>query len=254
MAAAHPYDRHVGRYGTQLAPGLIEVAGVKPGDRVLDVGCGTGQLTIELAAVVGEENVSALDPSAAMLEVARARVPRADIRRGSAEALPFADSEFDAALAQLVINLVEDPPQAVREMARVVRPGGSVAACFWHDEAMPLLRSFWDSIRAVAPAAFAEVDEHAQVGVAETEQLRRWWEDAGLENVELGDFQVAAEYEDFNDLFFAFEAGVGHSGGLYLALEADQRSAVRADVRQRLGATDARFRLVATVEWVRGLR
>ena len=138
-AGGHPYDRHVGRYGGQLAAGLIAAAGVQSGDRVLDVGCGTGQLTAALADVVGPENVSALDPNARVVEVCRARVPEADVRVASAEELPYGDGEFDSALAQLVVNLVDDPPRAVREMARVTRAGGRVAACFWDDSEMPLL-------------------------------------------------------------------------------------------------------------------
>jgi ubiquinone/menaquinone biosynthesis C-methylase UbiE len=88
---AHPYDRHVGRYGNELASGLIEFAGVSAGDRVLDVGCGTGQLAMELARVAGAANVAAIDPSAAVLEVCRSRVPEGDVRVASAEALPFQD-------------------------------------------------------------------------------------------------------------------------------------------------------------------
>src|SRR5919198_4891239 len=133
LSKTHPYDRHVGRYGTELAAGLIELAGVGPGDRVLDVGCGTGQLTMALARVAGAQNVAAIDPSTSGVEVCRSRVPEGDVRVGLAESLPFADGEFDAVLAQLVVNLTDDPPETVREMGRVARRGAPVAACFWDD-------------------------------------------------------------------------------------------------------------------------
>lgn len=253
-SGGHPYDRHVGRYGRQLAAGLIDFAGVTPDDRVLDVGCGTGQLTMELAATVGAERVAALDPSEAVVAVCRSRVPAADVRVASAESLAFAEGEFDAVLAQLVVNLVDDPPGAVREMARVARPGAVVAACFWDDEEMPLLRSFWDAMRAVAPGALVEVDQRAQVGLADVELLRRWWTDAGLRDVTLGEFEVAAAYESFDDLWFSFEAGVGHSGTLYVSLAPDQRAAVRADAHRRLGSPGGAFRLTARVRAVRGTR
>ena len=250
----HPYDRHVGRYGGGLAAGLIELAGVSAGDRVLDVGCGTGQLTMALARVVGAENVAAIDPSESVVEVSRSRVPEGDIRVASAESLPFADGEFDGVLAQLVVNLTDDPPKAVREMSRVARPGAPVAACFWDDEEMPLLRSYWDACRAVAPAALASVSEQAQVGLADIGMLREWWIGAGLREVTLGEFEVAAEYESFDDLWFSFEAGVGHSGALYVSLDPEQQRALRADAHRRLGSPEGPFRLRAKARTVRGTR
>jgi SAM-dependent methyltransferase len=250
----HPYDRHVGRYGKALAAGLIDEAGVSAGDRVLDVGCGTGQLTMELAATAGDENVAAVDTSEAVLAVCRSRVPAADVRLASAEALPFADDVFDVVLAQLVVNLVADPPGAVREMARVARPGATVAACFWDDEEMPLLRSLWDAARAVAPEALADVNEQAQVGLSDIELAREWWREAGLHDVALGEFEVAAAYETFDDLWSPFAAGVGHSGLLYVSLDPERQAAVRADAHRRLGSPDGAFRLVAKVRTVRGTR
>ena len=86
----------------QLAAGLIGAAGIRPGQRVLDVGCGPGPLTTELAGLLGSENVAAVDPSEPFVEACRSRVPGADVRVGVGEELPFAADEFDAVLAQLV--------------------------------------------------------------------------------------------------------------------------------------------------------
>ena len=250
---SHPYDRHVGRYGKGLATGLIKTAGISAGDRVLDVGCGTGQLTRALADLAGGDNVAAIDPSEAVLAVCRARVPEADVRVASAQALPFTDAEFDAVLAQLVVNLVDDPPGAVAEMARVVRSDCVVAACFWDDAEMPLLHSLWDAVRAVAPEALAQVDAQAQIGLADVGVLREWWTGAGLREVELGEFGVAADYESFEDLWAPFRAGVGHSGQIYVSLDPDLQAAVRLDAHRRLGSPQGPFRLDAKVRTVRGV-
>ena len=247
----HPYDLHVGRYGRELARGLIAFGGVDDG-RVLDVGCGTGQLTKELVAVVGTANVAALDPAEGVVAVCRARVPGADVRVGSAEDLPFADDIFDAVLAQLVVNLTGDPPLAMAEMARVARPGAVVAGSFWDNEEMPLLRSYWDAVREVAPNALAGVNEQTQVGLADLGQLDEWWSDAGLVEVEHGEFEVGADYEDFDDLWFSFASGVGHSGSVYLALSPEQQAAVRASAHRRIGAPSGPFRLTAKVRAIRG--
>jgi SAM-dependent methyltransferase len=250
----HPYDRHVGRYGPQLAANLVEAAGVSAGDRVLDVGCGTGQLTAELAAVAGAANVAGLDVAEDVVAVCRRRVPDADVRVGSAEELPFPDASFDAVLAQLVVNLVGDPPRAVREMARVARAGAVVAGCFWDDEEMPLLRSFWDAADAVAPQAFANVDRRAQVGLADLELARGWWEAAELRDVTLQARAVSADYASFDDLWSSFEAGVGKSGGVYVSLDPETREALRADARRRLGVAEGAFRLRARAWIARGVR
>src|ERR671935_2460971 len=103
---AEAYDRHVGRYGAELAVGLIRVAGLRSGDRVLDVGSGPGALTRVLAERLGHEAVSAVDPSAPFVAALRDRLPGVDVQPASAEALPFADDRFDAALAQLVVNFM----------------------------------------------------------------------------------------------------------------------------------------------------
>ena len=88
MGAAEAYDRHVGRHGAQLASGLVEVAGLRPGQRALDVGCGPGPLTRVLADRLGTDNVAAVDPSEPFVAACRSRVPGADVRVAVAEELP----------------------------------------------------------------------------------------------------------------------------------------------------------------------
>jgi SAM-dependent methyltransferase len=250
--ATVPYDRHVGRYGAALAGGLIEFAEVEAGQRALDVGCGTGVLTEALARLVGADNVAAVDVSESAIDTCRARVPGADIRLARAEELPFGDDAFDAVLAQLVVTLVGDSATAVREMARVARPGGIVAAAVWHSDEMPLLRSYWDAAAAVAPDELEGVDEGAQIGVNDPEVLRELWVGAGLEEIATGEIVASADYEDFDDLWFAFEAGVGFSGRLYTSLEAERQNALRADAHRRLGSPEGAFRLEARAWTISG--
>ena len=171
---ADAYDRYIGRYSRQLARQFISVVGIGGDQRVLDVGCGPGSLTTALVEVLGAERVCAVDPSEAYVEACRARAPGADVRVGRAEELPFGEGEFDVVLAQLVVNLLEDPEAAVREMARVAEPAGVIGAAVWAHDGMPLLRAFWDAAGAVAPDAVAAVGESGRVGYRH-EQLAALW-------------------------------------------------------------------------------
>jgi ubiquinone/menaquinone biosynthesis C-methylase UbiE len=158
VAPAEQYDRFMGRYAPTLAVTLADAAGVEPGMRVLDVGCGPGGLTRELVARVGAANVAAIDPAAQFSEACGRRNPGADVRVGVAEDLPWPDGEFDAVLSSLVLGFMRDPEQGVREMARVARFGGVVAACMWDiaEGGMTMLRLFWSAVREVAPGAEGE--------------------------------------------------------------------------------------------------
>lgn len=249
---AEAYDHHVGRYGAQLAAGLIDVAGVRRGQRALDVGCGPGPLTFALAETLGPENVAAVDPSEPFVEACRARVPGADVCIGAGERLPFADGSFDAVLAQLVVQLMDDRGAGVREMARVAIPGGTIAACVWDSQRMPLLRSFWDAALEAAPERAAAIDDGRRVGYEGPEELGALFEESGLADVSTGELLVDANYESFDDLWRPFAAGVGHSGACYASLDGAAQAALAADAHRRLGSPHGSFTLTARAWWARG--
>ena len=146
------YERHTGRYAGELAAAFVRFADVAPGMRALDVGCGPGALAEELARVVGASEVGAVDPTEEYVAACRQRVPNADLRLGTAEELPFEDHAFEAVLAQLVVQVLDDPPRAAREMVRVAAPGGVAAACVWDfGGEMPLLSAYWGAAKSVDP-------------------------------------------------------------------------------------------------------
>ena len=128
---ADAYARFMGRYADPLAVAFAAYAGVRPGQRALDVGCGPGTLTALLVHELGPDAVQAVDPSEPFVAATRARFPEVDVRAGVAEALPFDDDSVDLALAQLVVHFMSDPVAGLSEMRRVTRPGGTVAACVW---------------------------------------------------------------------------------------------------------------------------
>ncbi len=178
---ADAYDRFMGKYSTPLAPLFADLAGVEPGQRVLDVGCGPGALTAELVRRLGPDHVSAVDPSASFVSAARERHPEVDVHRASAEDLPFDVGAFDAALAQLVVHFMADPVAGLREMARVTRDGGVVAACVWdHSGDRGPLSLFWQAAHDLDP----EVEDESQLTGAREGDLRRIMQAAGLHRIE----------------------------------------------------------------------
>lgn len=240
------YDRFMGRYSRELAPVFADFARIEPGLNALDVGCGSGVLTEELARRLGADRVAGVDPSP-LVEACADRVPGADVRRGAAEALPWPDDSFDVALAQLVIHFLDDPVVGVGEMRRVVRPGGLVAACSWDFPAMQLLGTFWQSVRHLDPAAPSEERPFPTL-----DGLAKLGDDAGLEEVETAALEVVSRYEDFDELWSTFLLGVGPAGQYCVSLESEKRDAVRVEYRKRLGDPEGSFTLTASAWALRG--
>ena len=150
--AAEAYDRFMGRYSRLLSPQVADLAGVRAGQRVIDVGCGPGALTAELVRRLGAGAVAAVDPSEPFVAAVRARYPGVDVHQSPAERLPFPDGAFNAALAQLVVHFMSDPVAGLREMARVTRRDGVVAACVWdHAGEGGPLHIFWAAARDLDP-------------------------------------------------------------------------------------------------------
>lgn len=237
------YDRHVGRYAPSLSAAHVEAAGIRPGMRVLDVGCGPGGLTELLAEIVAAQNVAAIDPSEPLVDACRARLPEADIRAGVAEMLPFEDGSFDAALSQLVVNFMADPERGVREMRRVVRPGGVVSSCVWdYSGEMSMLRAFWDAALEVDPDA---PDEGRVMRFCREGELAELWRRCGLGEIDDGALLAHADYEGFDDFWQPFTAGLAPSGAYCASLEPERQAALREACFRRLGAPAGPFSLRA---------
>lgn len=239
------YEGRIGRYGRELAHQLIAVAGVRPGQRALDVGCGAGALTEPLARLLGADQVVAIDPDPEAIHTCGDRLPDVDLRLGSAEALPCEDDEFDAVLAQLVIGLLTDASRGVAEMRRVARPGASVTTCVWDfGDGMTVLRAFWDAAVALDPRA-AEHDPASTSPYSTEKELHDLWATAGLRDVSSGALVVGAEYRDFDDLWDPLVAPDGAPGSYYAMLDGPDRDALRREVRHRLRPPRGPFRLTA---------
>lgn len=241
---ADAYASFMGRFSDPLAAEFVALIDPQPGGRALDVGCGPGALTQRLVERLGAGAVCALDPSEPFVAAVRARLPGVEVRRGFAESLPYPDAAFDTTLAQLVVHFMTDPVAALREMARVTKPGGVVAASVWDfgNDRAPI-SAFWRAARELEPAANGE----AHLAGARDGNLTELFATAGLRDAAQHVLTIRTSFPSFDEWWRPFTLGVGPAGA-YLERLDDPR---REELRRRCAALlpDGRFELEACA-WV----
>jgi SAM-dependent methyltransferase len=246
--AADAYDQFMGRYSVPLAPQFADLAGVVAGHRVLDVGCGPGALTAELVRRLGPDAVAAVDPSEPFVQAARERHPGVEVERASTEDLPLPDQSFDAALAQLVVHFMADPVAGLREMTRVTREEGVVAACVWdHAGGQGPLSAYWDAARELDP----DVEGESKLAGAREGHLTELFEVAGLREIEETHLEVSVEHPTFEDWWDPFTLGVGPAGGYVAGLDPERQAQLRERCREKFA--DPPFVLTSRAWAARGL-
>ena len=239
---AQAYGRFMGRYSEPLATGFADWAGVRAPGRALDVGCGPGALTRVLVDRLGAGAVAAVDPSEPFVEAARARFPEVDVRRASAEQLPFPDGAFDVVLAQLVVHFMADPVRGLAEMARVARPGATIAACVWdYGGRRSPLDPFWAAAHDVTPG----VRDETHLAGARQGHLAELFAAAGLPDADSGELAVEASHPTFEDWWEPYTLGVGPAGVHVASLSAADRDRLRDRCRELLPEPPFTTRAVA---------
>ncbi|MBC9822576.1 methyltransferase domain-containing protein [Terrabacter sp. MAHUQ-38] len=229
--AADAYDRFMGRYSGPLATRFADWAGVAPPGRAIDVGCGTGALTRELVERLGVGGVSAVDPSQQFLAALRQAFPTLDVQAGVAEQLPYPDDLFDHALAQLVVHFMADPVGGLREMGRVTRPGGTVAACVWDlGGGGGPLTAFWQAARDLDP----DVDDESGLPGVHEGELAHLADEAALNQIEDGVLTVTVRHATFEEWWEPYTFGVGPAGAHVQSLDEATRVALRERCRELL--------------------
>jgi SAM-dependent methyltransferase len=245
---AAAYDRFMGRYSVQLGPQLADFAGVRSGQRVIDIGCGPGALTRELIDRLGPTAVFAIDPSESFVAAIRERFPTVDVRLAAAEQIPFPDKAFDAALAQLVVHFMSDPVAGLKDMARVVRDDGVVAACVWDlaGKQGPL-SVFWQAARELDPDV---KDESLRAG-ARRGHRGELFATAGLRGVEETTLVATVVHASFEEWWDPVTLGVGPAGAYTVALDGNRLVELRERCRELL--PPAPFEVAARAWTARGL-
>jgi ubiquinone/menaquinone biosynthesis C-methylase UbiE len=253
---AEAYERQMGRWSRQLAPLLIEFAGVREGERVLDAGCGTGSLTLSIARLTGAAEIVGIDASTGFIEYARAQTsdPRVRFELGDAQNLSYPDAWFDGCLSLLVVNHIPDTPKALREICRVTKPGGVVATAMWDGTGG---NEFNDRMWNVAVTLDSNVTPAAKRAgsYGSSNALTALWHDAGLVDVDVTGLVMPIEYVSFADYWQRFLEGQGPAGAYVMSLAEDRREHLRQILYREIvgNLPDGPFSLQAKVWAVRGV-
>jgi ubiquinone/menaquinone biosynthesis C-methylase UbiE len=231
------YERMMGAWSRLAGEVFLDWLAARPGWRWVDIGCGNGAVTELVVDRCAPQAVHGIDPSEGQLAFARTRpaARRAEFRQGNALALPFADDGFDAAIMALVIFFLPDPAKGVAEMARVTRPGGTVAAYAWDmfGGGFPLA-PIQEELRALGVTPLFPPSAAA----SRLEALRELWHKAGLDALETRAITVQRSFADFDD--FWTTSLLGSSVAPTLAAMAEGEVArLKERVRARLEADEA---------------
>jgi SAM-dependent methyltransferase len=257
FSEADGYEQFMGRWSRRLAPLFVEFAQVGPDDLVLDVGSGTGALSLAVSAITSAR-VTGIERSAAYVRYAQEHAENERVRFevGDAMALPFADNTFDRALSMLVLNFVPEPAVALDQMIRVTRPGGVVAAAVWdYGDGMEMLRTFWDEAVALSPAAASRDERH--MPLCTRDALAELWRDHNLRDVDDQPLTIDMAFSSFDDYWQPYLNGQGPAGVYVASLAESDRHALQSRLRNRLASDgrvgDAGFTLRGRAWAVRGV-
>jgi ubiquinone/menaquinone biosynthesis C-methylase UbiE len=251
---ASAYDRWTGRWSRLFIPAVLAAAAVKPGCRVLDVSTGTGEAARMALPLVGTEGlVVGADISPAMLASARARLHGSPFLPVAADgqALPFSDGSFDAVVCQLGLQFFPDPARGLAEFRRVLRNDVGLAICVI---SIPDRAPMWGNLADVLSRFLPELRDMLFLSFAlhDPDRLQAMLVGAGFRDVRVEHATREDSFESFADYWEPIEAGVGSMPQAYLRLDAEDRRAVREEVRSRLSRFELNGKLRMSVEMLIG--
>ncbi len=253
------YELQMGRWSRLLAKPFLEFAGTKDGERVLDVGCGTGSLTFALAEKCEVASINAVDFSPSYVEFAKSRNhnSRIEFRVGDACALPFPHHSFDTVLSLLMLHFVPQAERAIAEMARVARPGAVVAAAVWDARGgFVANRIFWDVAAVLSSRANDLRAINYTRPMTRPDELAQAWSAAGLHTVTQTELSIRMKFSSFDDYWAPYLGAQGPTAEYLVSLAPDERAKLSEHVRQAYldGEPDGSRSYSATAWAVRGTK
>lgn len=254
--SGHAYEQYVGRWSRKVSLEFLRWLALPSGLAWADVGCGTGALTSTILTLCEPSSVRGIDSSAGFVSHARQRITASQVffETGDATHLPWDSDVCDVTVSGLVLNFVPDHESMVREMARVTKPGGRVAAYVWdYAGGMQMMRHFWDAAIAVSPND-AKLDEAERFPLCQPRPLQALFERARLTSVSVRAIEIPTIFQDFDDYWNPFLGKTGAAPS-YLASVGDEvRQEIRRYLKSRLAPTrDGPIELTARAWGVQGV-
>ena len=233
-SSSDAYDQYMGRWSRKVAPLFLDWLDAPAEQSWVDIGCGSGVLTHQIAATCSPSQLLGIDSSEGFVESAKGQVPSAEFRVGSAVELEIPDNSLDHAVCGLELNFVPDSGKAISEMSRIVRPGGTVASYVWdYAGHMQIMRYFFDVALAIDPGASA-FDDGVNAPICRPQPLKDAFNSAGLDNVETKAIDITTPFVDFDDYWSPFLGGTGSAPRYCMSLEEGIRNQIKTSVQAKL--------------------
>jgi len=232
--AADAYEQYMGRWSRKIAPLFVDWLTATRGKRWADIGCGTGQLSVQIATKCSPSRQIGIDTTERFLTQAKKYVPNAEFRVGDAQNIDLSDDAVDYGVSGLVLNFIPDKSKALSEMTRIVRPGGTVALYVWdYAGQMQIMRYFFDTARVIDPKS-STYDDGINAPICRPKALSDTFAAAGLFEVETTAIDIPAAFVDFQDYWAPFLGGTGSAPKYCMSLNEDMRNKIRDAVREKL--------------------
>jgi SAM-dependent methyltransferase len=250
------YEKFMGRWSALVARKFLHWLAVPPASSWLDVGCGTGSLTRLILETQQPGKIISVDPSEEFISHAQHTIsdPSVTFKIGQAQSLELDSNSVDAVVSGLVLNFVPQPEDAISEMLRVTRPGGTIGIFIWdYSEGMQMLRYFWDAAAALDAKAHA-LDEGVRFPLCRQGQLEALVRETGMKQVQSTAIEVETIFRDFDDYWEPFLGNVGPAPNYTMSLDTKDRSKLEHRLRNSLPTgEDGSISLVARAWAVKGI-
>lgn len=248
------YENYMGRWSKKVAPLFLQWLDAPKKKSWIDIGCGTGGLTELIANTCEPVSIIGVDMAEGFVAIARSRVKEAVFRVESADKLDLPNDSVDYAVSALVLNFVPDAQAALNELARVVRPGGTVALYVWdYAGHMQIMRNFFDTA-ILFDARSAEFDDGINAPICRPTPLKNALASAGLANISVTALDIPTAFDNFDDYWNPFLGGVGSAPKYCVSLDESIRNKISAALQEKLPTgPDGEILLAARVWAVKGV-
>lgn len=231
-----PYEQYVGRWSRKVAREFLYWLGVPVGQAWGDVGCGTGALVENILGEYNPKTIVAIDRSEGFIAEAQRRISDSRVRFeiGDATVLPWPSGSCDMTVSGLVLNFVSDADAMAREMARVTRPGGTVAAYVWdYAGDMQMMRHFWD-VAVALNSNDSALDQGERFPLCQPGPLETLFRDSGLTSISVRPIDIPTVFRDFDDYWIPFLGKQGAAPTYLASLNEEMRDRIRDALKARL--------------------